>query len=102
MHDLYTTRASNTKRNSIENQFERACAQLLHVVITGKHESVVLETLREYAEPGAIPEEELEQIAAAIEEREERPREGVLVQRPLHQAHQAVERPPHVDRVSVR
>jgi predicted transcriptional regulator len=102
MHNLYTTRAANAKKNPVENQFERACAQLLRVGITRKHEPIVLEALREHAEPGAIPEEELEQIAATIEERVERPRERILAQCALHETQESIERPAHVDWVPVR
>jgi len=91
MHDVYTMYASNTKRNSIENQFECSHADLLRVGIAGKYESSMLETLRKDTEPRAIPEEELEQIASAIEEGEECPGQWILAQRALHEPHQTIE-----------
>jgi hypothetical protein len=101
MNDLYTTSAASAKKNSIENQLERSHAELFDVVVARKDESAMLEPLREQAETGAVPEEELEQVAPAIEEHVEAPRERVLPQGPLHETQESVERPAHVHRVAV-
>jgi hypothetical protein len=92
----------NAKRNSIENQFQCSHAELVRVALTRTHEPTVLEPLCEHAETSAIPKQQLEKIAAAIEEREEGPRKGILAQSALHEPHQAIKRATHVDGVPVR
>src|SRR5262245_27808863 len=102
MHNLYTTRVSSAKNNSIENQLERTHADLLLVGVAGNGETSALETLREKRKPGAIPVHELQVVATTIEDHEESTGEWILAQRRLDDPNESIERLAHVDRAPVR
>src|SRR4029453_13974406 len=78
--DFLSHRASSAKNYSVKNQLERTIRELLRRVIRGKLESPSLETLGEQAVARAIPRDQLQVVAAVIEEHEQRPRQRVFRQ----------------------
>jgi hypothetical protein len=101
MRYFYTIHSPSAKNNSIQEQLERSRTQLELVRFTRKHKLPALETLREQTETGAIPRHELEVRTAAVEEEEDVARQHVFLQDALHETHEPIDRPSHVDRVPV-